>query len=84
MDDRIWVICISHDYGVWGEAGYYFSEEDAEKWIKQRIDKDRIRHAEFIADWESTNDGGGRPTDDDKEFTPSKFYAVEMKQGNVA
>lgn len=83
MDDRIWVICISHDYGVWDEAGYFFSEEDAEKWIKQKLEKDEVRHAEYIAEWEST-DNEDRPTDDDREFCPTEFYAAELKQGNVA
>lgn len=84
MDDRIWVICISYDYGVWDKAGYFFSEDDANKWIEADNAKNKIRHDEFIADWEANGiDGEDRPTDDDKEFSPAEFYAVELKQGTV-
>jgi hypothetical protein len=82
MDDRVWVICISHDYGVWGEAGYFFTEEDADKWIAQKIEKDKVRHAEYIADWDEEYHEGP-PADDDKEFCPTEFYAAELKQGSV-
>lgn len=81
MDDRIWVICISHDYGVWAQAGYFFSEDDANGWIKADNAKRKIRHDEFIYDWDHRE--WGPPTDDDKEFTPTEFYATELKQGIV-
>lgn len=80
MDDRIWVICISYDYGVWDKAGYFFSEEDANTWIEAKNATDKARHEEFIAEWPDEWDP---PTDEDKRFSPTEFYAAELKQGTV-
>ena len=77
MDDRIWVICISHDYGVWAAAGYFFSEEDANKWISIQHELGKIQHGEIAKDWDEKEDG------ELGDYIPSEFYAAELKPGGV-
>lgn len=46
--DSVWVICISYDYGVWDKAGFFESEEAANKWIAGQEARNR---AEFEKHW---------------------------------
>lgn len=40
---HVWVICIKFDYGVWDEAGWFKSRQDALAWIEEQRRHNRQR-----------------------------------------
>jgi len=67
---KIWVICIGYDYGVWTEAGFFLSEDDAKEWIAKEHAKENKEHQEFIVTYPQFKGSTAQLT---------QFYTVEIE-----